>query len=156
MNLKPQTCCFTGSRQIPPGLAPILKEKTEKIILGLLPSGVRFFGVGGALGYDTIAAECVLDLRAVFPQIRLILILPCLDQSKNWGAENVRRYNLIKSKADKVVYTSGPYTRSCMFRRNRHLVDNSSICVAYCPHATGGTAYTVGYAKKRGLPVIFL
>lgn len=41
-----------------------------------------------------------------------------------------------------------------MFRRNRYLVDNSSICIAYLTKNKGGTAYTVDYAKKLGVTVI--
>ena len=62
-------------------------------------------------------------------------------------------YEDIKSKADKVVYTSQEYTRGCMHKRNRHLVDNSSACIAYLTESKGGTAYTVDYAKKNGLTV---
>ena len=41
-----------------------------------------------------------------------------------------------------------------MAKRNRHLVDNSSVCVAYLTRSGGGTAYTVEYAKKHGLKII--
>ena len=43
-----------------------------------------------------------------------------------------------------------------MHKRNRHLVDHSSICVCYLTEDRGGTAYTVNYAKKQGLKVINL
>lgn len=56
----------------------------------------------------------------------------------------------------KVVYTSEEYTRGCMFKRNRHLVDNSSICIAYLTESKGGTAYTVNYAKQKKIQVINL
>lgn len=41
-----------------------------------------------------------------------------------------------------------------MHKRNRYLVDNSSVCVCYLTEDTGGTAYTVNYAIKSGLKVI--
>lgn len=40
-----------------------------------------------------------------------------------------------------------------MHRRNRHLVDNSGVCVCYLTRNSGGTAYTVNYAKKQGVNV---
>jgi hypothetical protein len=40
-----------------------------------------------------------------------------------------------------------------MHKRNRHLVDNSSACIAYLTESKGGTAYTVDYAEKHGLTV---
>ena len=60
------------------------------------------------------------------------------------------------SGADKVVYISQDYTPDCTFQRNRHLVDNSSVCICYLTKHTGGTAYTVNYAKKKGCRVINL
>ena len=36
------------------------------------------------------------------------------------------------------------------------MVDSSAVCIAYCTRKTGGTAYTVRYALKKGLQVINL
>ena len=41
-----------------------------------------------------------------------------------------------------------------MYKRNRHLVDNSGICVCYLTKDKGGTAYTVEYEKQKGLQII--
>lgn len=41
-----------------------------------------------------------------------------------------------------------------MHKRNRHLVNDSSVCVCYQTRLGGGTAYTVGYAKEKGLAII--
>ena len=68
----------------------------------------------------------------------------------------IRCYEEIKSQADKVVYTSHDYFQGCMFKRNRHLVNGSSVCIAYLTQEKGGTAYTVNYAKEQGLAVINL
>ena len=40
-----------------------------------------------------------------------------------------------------------------MHKRNRHLVDNSSACIAYLTESKGGTAYTVDYADKHDLTI---
>lgn len=63
-------------------------------------------------------------------------------------------FDFIPFKADKVVYTSQEYTRGCMHKRNRHLVDNSSACISYLTENKGGTFYTVNYAKSKGVEVI--
>ena len=55
-----------------------------------------------------------------------------------------------------MVYTSQEYTKGCMHKRNRHLVDHSSVCVCYLTKKDGGTAYTVDYAERQGLEVINL
>jgi len=155
--MREKTCCFTGHRNLPTGWSRWkLTVKLEKAIAVQLKKGVQFFGVGGALGFDTLAAQTVLKFRKKCPEIKLILVLPCLTQTRGWPAKDVEEYERIKAQADKVVYTSQEYTRGCMFKRNRHLVDNSSVCICYLTKNHGGTAYTVDYAEKRGLEVINL
>ena len=68
----------------------------------------------------------------------------------------MQEYERIKALADKVVYTSQEYTKGCMHKRNRHLVDHSSVCVCYLTKKDGGTAYTVDYAEKQGLEIFNL
>ena len=68
----------------------------------------------------------------------------------------IAEYERIMKAADKVTYTSEQYYSGCMHKRNRHLVDNSSVCVCYLTESTGGTAYTVEYAHKNNLTVINL
>ena len=109
---------------------------------------------GGALGFDTLAALVVLNLKSEFPQIRLILVLPCKEQTKGWDKKDKKIYGQILGKADKAVYTSEHYKRGCMHKRNRYLVDNSGVCMCCKTKSSGGTAYTVDYANQRGLEII--
>lgn len=154
--MRSHTCCFTGHRQIPPGKQAEIVERLERVIISLYQRGVRFYGAGGARGFDALAAQTVLRLRENCPGMKLILVLPCLTQTRGWPAVDVAEYERIKGLADKVVYTSQAYTAGCMHKRNRHLVDNSSVCVCYLTQDSGGTAYTVRYARNRGLEVINL
>lgn len=149
--MKERTACFTGHRTIPFLQRRKIEKRTEEALIEAIKQGYRFFGAGGALGFDTLAAQTVLRLKKTYPQIKLILVLPCLSQTRGWRPEDIAEYERIKAAADKVVYTSQEYTRDCMFKRNRHLVDNSSLCIAYLTENTGGTAYTVDYARSKGL-----
>ena len=149
--MKERTACFTGHRTIPFLQRRKIEKRTEDALIEAIKQGYRFFGAGGALGFDTLAAQTVLRLKKTYPQIKLILVLPCLSQTRGWRPEDIAEYERIKAAADKVVYTSQEYTRDCMFKRNRHLVDNSSLCIAYLTENTGGTAYTVDYARSKGL-----
>ena len=154
--MKNQTVCFTGHRKIPPEQVDALTRQLKSTLIQLISDGYRYFGAGGALGYDTLAAQTVLELKTQYPDVKLILVLPCLSQTRGWSARDIEIYEDIKNKADKVVYTSQEYTKGCMHKRNRHLVDNSSVCVCYLTESTGGTAYTVDYARKNKLTVINL
>lgn len=154
--MKNQTCCFSGHRKIPKEQYSVLKNTLQNCIISLINSGVLYFGSGGAIGFDTLAAETVISLRKKYPQIRLIMVYPCKTQTRFWEPKDIKTYEKIKSKSDKVVYMSTEYTPACMFERNRHLIDNSSYCICYLTEAKGGTAYTVNYARKKGLNVINL
>lgn len=153
--LRKKTACFTGHRHIPPEELEGIKGRLEKTIIDLYGKGIIYYGAGGARGFDSLAAETVLRLRDNgYPRLRLILVLPCLNQTKGWRAEDIARYNEIKQQANKTVYTSREYTPGCMYKRNRHLVDNSSVCICYQTQPKGGTAYTVHYARDCGLDIL--
>jgi len=152
--MKDKTCCFTGHRKISFLQAAAIRRGLEQAVEASIQKGYLYFGAGGALGYDTIAAQTVLKLREKYPQIKLILVLPCRTQTRGWKQADIDEYERIMAAADKVTYTSEEYTRGCMHKRNRHLVDNSSLCICYLTERSGGTAYTVDYAKKNGLDII--
>lgn len=146
--------CFTGHRDINyftyHKIPKILKPKLEEYIA----KGIFRFRAGGAVGFDTIAALCVLDLKKKYPHIKLELILPCRDQDKYFRDLDKKVYAKILKKADLVEYIGERYTSGCMHARNRALVNESSVCIAYCNDSKGGTAYTMSYALSHGLEVV--
>jgi len=149
--------CFSGHRDIPEGEREALTVRLEAALTRLIEGRFDCFYAGGAIGFDTMAAEAVLRLRVRHPHIRLCLVLPCHGQEARWSAENRLTYDRIRDAADLVLYTSPHrYTPGCMQQRDRSLVDRSSVCLCYLAHPTGGTAYTVAYARRRGLSVINL
>ena len=152
--MKEKTVCFTGHRTIPMLKKWKIEKKLKETLEALIDNGYCYFGAGGALGFDTIAAQTVLGLKKKHPEIKLILVLPCKNQTRGWEEKDVSVYESIIEQADKLVYTQEHYDRGCMFKRNRHLVDNSSVCVAYLTEEKGGTAYTVNYANQKGVKVI--
>lgn len=153
MCMREKTCCFTGHRSISSFKQDEIARDLEIAIERAINSGYCYFGAGGAQGFDTIAENTVLKLKESYPYIRLILVLPCKDQTRGWTENAKKEYDRILQKADKIVYISEHYTRSCMHTRNRHLVDHSSLCICYLRKESGGTAYTVDYAKRRGLRI---
>lgn len=152
---KLKTCCFTGHRIIPKMGRSEIENQTLKICEELIARGYENFITGGALGYDTLAAECVLELKKKYENIKLIIAVPCKGQSDNWNARDRLIYDDILSRADEVRVLSESYTSGCMQRRNRFMVDSSSVCVAYVQRASGGTFYTVSYAVECGCEIIF-
>lgn len=152
--MRDKTCCFTGHRKIPANLRALIAVEIEKRIVELIDQGYIIFETGGALGFDTVAAQVVLRVRNRYPYIRLVLVLPCRNQTDGWGEHYRRMYDYILNAADNVIYTSEVYTKGCMYKRNRRLVDDSSVCICWLKRLSGGTMYTVNYAKENGVKII--
>ncbi len=117
--MRERTGCFTGHRQIPEKDYAVIEEKLEQTIVKLYNNGIIRYCAGGALGFDTLAAETVLRLRDTYSELRLILVLPCKDQARGWKAKDVDKYEKIRQRADETVYTSEIYATGCMHKRNR-------------------------------------
>ena len=147
------TCCFTGHRTLYKPASEISAE-LDKIVREMYERGYRNFCCGGAVGFDTLAEKAVLALREEHDDVRLVLILPCLDQTKKWKAQDVAVYEEILTLADEIIYTSERFTPFCMHVRNRRLIDESSVCIAYLVTDSGGTFSTVEYATKMGVEII--
>ena len=151
---KSKTLFFTGHRNIYKTDGSRHYEALEKVIISFIDKGYKNFISGGALGFDTMAAECIIKLKEEGADITLIFMLPCRDQDAKWSEWERKKYRKMLTQADKVIYIREDYTRTCMFERNRAMADASSACIAYCTKQTGGTAYTVSYATQKDLPVV--
>lgn len=150
------TCCFTGHRFIPDDERDGVLKNLGRSIGEMIANGVVYFICGGALGFDTMAASAVIDARRYHGNIKLIVIIPCKNQSASWTCRDRREYDRILSEADGTVCLSDKYYDGCMQARNRRMVDISGKCIAYMRHKCGGTAYTVKYAEKSGLNIVYL
>ena len=153
---KGMTVCFTGHRQIPYAAAVAIPALLDRVLTDLCERGATTFRAGGAIGFDTVAALKVLELKERYPHIRLELILPCRNQTEYWEETAVRTYQYILNRADSHLFLFDTYFDGCMLERDRRLVDGSEVCVAFCKRSRGGTAYTFTQALRAGLEVINL
>ena len=151
-----KTCCFTGHRIIK--ITPELAQRLKDTIIELIEQGVTDFYNGGAIGFDMLCAETVIELKAEYPDIKLHLLLPCPpeEQVKGWNKAQIARYNEILQAADSVTVLSEHYTDDCMKQRNERLVELSDCCICYCTNPRSGTGQTVRMAREKGIDVINL
>lgn len=158
------TCCFTGHR---PSKLPwrqdecdrrcvMLKEKIYDIVSALYGSGIHHFICGMALGCDTYFAEILFRLREEHRDITIEAALPCETQSARWSEVDRNRYFRMIADCDYETLIQHGYTRDCMIKRNKYMVDNSSVLIAVYNGTLGGTMQTINYAKKKGLEIIEL
>ena len=152
--MRKHTCCIVGNRLLPRGQADEISARLEEKILKLVSFGVTRFFTGGGLGFDTLAAQTVLRVRAADPSVTLALVLPSRDQAAKWPAPAVETYESIKSQADEIIYTSETASRGHILKRNRFMVDESDYCLTHLTKASGRTAQTVRYAERTDHVVI--
>ena len=153
-DLRQRTCCFTGHREIREEDLLAILERTEQVVRRLIEKGVAFFGVGGAVGYDTEAAKLLCRLRATdYPHIKVILVYPFEGFTSRWSGEQRAEYARLLPQYDKAVCVAQRASREAYLKRDRHLVNGSAYCMAYCTRNSGGTAYTLRYAQQEGLKI---
>ena len=160
-----KVCAFTGHRpkSFPWGYEEsardclLLKEVIEAQITALAEQGVTDFLSGMAQGVDLWSSQIVLDLQKKNPALKLHCVLPCKGQESKWTASAQERYRSILAQANEVVYVGQEYNRDCMLKRNRYLVDHSSILLAvYNGTWRSGTGATVRYAQKLNREIIII
>lgn len=151
-----RTVCFTGHRLIDPFdeamLMPLLEEQIEQQIR----RGAVHFRAGGAIGFDTLAALCVLKLRKKHPKIKLELFLPCPTQNAKWNERDTRIYREILELADAYRFVSPHYFSGVYRLRNEQMLEGSQVCIAYLKGSEGGTYQTCVSALRRGIELINL
>ena len=153
---KMYSCCFSGHRY----MSHLELEKASENISLMFPilakKKIYRFYSGGALGFDLAAAATVINYKKIYPEFQLILALPCENHTRDWSLPDISLFNKIMERADSTVYVSDKYARGCMQKRNRYMVDRSSICICWLSKQSGGTFNTAVYARKNGIDVINL
>ncbi len=147
-----KTCAFTGHRILYKNFD---EKKVEKKILSVVKEGYKVFLCGMALGFDLTCAKIIIKLKEKF-DVKLVACIPCVNQDKGYNLKQKEEYAEILSKADEKIVLEQNYTPTCMQKRNKFMVDNSSLVIAYLCQERGGTVNTVNYAIKQNKQVIYV
>ena len=164
MPARQESCCFTGHR---PTKLPwrynetdprclVLKQRIADAVETAYEEGYRHFLCGMAMGCDLYFCEAVLDLRRRHDDVTLEAAIPCATQANTWPAAQRERYRCLLNQCDYETMVSTEYSPSCMQRRDRYMVDHSSLLIAAFDGSAGGTRYTVEYALRRQISVVDL
>ena len=129
------------------------KNSLKEDFIKFIDKGFDTFLIGMALGFDTLCFKTLLELKKDYKNVKLIACIPCKSQSYKFTKTQKEDYENMLSLADEKVVLSEEYTPTCMQKRNKFMVDNASILLAYIYKDYGGTASTVKYAIKQNVPV---
>ena len=128
---------FCGHREV---------QEPEKVrkwlyetVSGLILEGADVFYLGGYGGFDRMALSAVNKAKEAHPGLRAILVLPYLNSSMDLDAYDGSIYPPL----EKVP------RRYAISRRNRWMVDQADVVVAYVIHEWGGAATTLRYAEAK-------
>ena len=125
-----------------------MKEEIENLIC----QGCKTFLCGGALGFDLLCGEMVVEIKEKKPDTELIVVFPCRTVSQ----KILKSYEKIIETADQVLFLSETYFRGCYHKRNRYMVDHSDFVISYCRKSQGGSYYTREYARSKDVTLIDL
>lgn len=106
------------------------------------------------MGFDTWAAEDILELKRENKLLSLEAAIPFPQQADSWPEYAKRRRKYILKRSDVLTTVSNHYDRDVFFARNRYMVDHADVLVCAFDGVKGGTAYTVDYALKKNKIVI--
>lgn len=105
---------------------------------------------GMALGWDTIVADAALQLGIPFDAY-----CPFPGQPTRWSKADIQHYNYLLDKADNIKMCSKYYSNQAYLKRDEAMVNDADGVIALWnpEQKTGGTFYTVKYAKRLSKPV---
>ncbi len=149
--MKLYSCALTGHRDLPPDFD---KNALCYALEDLIKEGIGLFYCGMARGFDLSAFECLSVLKRKYP-VEIEACIPYAGQERGFSAEEKRKYLRFVGECTRKTVLSDHYYAGCLLARNRYMVDRADVVFAFCKEKTGGTAYTVNYAKTKNIPVRF-
>ena len=144
-NTMGKVCAFFGHRVI----GADISSQLEQAVRIAITNGATTFWVGGYGAFDSYAAGCVRRLKKEYPQISLDLILAYLSIGKHALADAY----------DSTIYPEGLELvpqRFAISKRNRWIVDNYDMIIAYVRSTYGGAYTALRSAKRKGIHVVNL
>lgn len=136
------TVTFCGHRTI--DRPTEVKSWLEEVVRSLILQGSNKFLLGGYGAFDLMSAHVVHALKAEFPSVESTLVLAYLSTDTDLHLYDNSLYPPLENVPP----------RYAISRRNRWLIENSDVVVAYVQHSWGGAATTLSYAKRKGKAVI--
>ncbi|MFK7692060.1 SLOG family protein [Paenibacillus sp. HJGM_3] len=145
-----------------PGVA-IIKKAITKQLIALLEEGLEWVIVSGQWGVELWAAEAALALKPNYPQLRLAVITPFLEQDEKWSEEKRGIYSRVVQQADYVgSVTKTKYEGTWQFvEKDKFLLRNSdALLLLYDEEMAGSPRFikrqAEQMAERREYPIFVI
>lgn len=151
MSEREKVVALTGHRELDDFDENELAYELER----LTEEGYTAFLCGMAQGFDLLALKLLVALKQK-KKLYLEACVPFEGHENSLSRATRERYLELLSACDRKTVLFPAYCAGCYLARDRYMVDCADLVLAHCEKETGGTAYTVNYAKKRGVPVRYI
>jgi uncharacterized phage-like protein YoqJ len=133
-----------------------IKAAIKKALQPMIEEELEWILISGQLGVELWAAEVVFDLQSEYPELKLAVITPFLEQESKWNETNKEWYETILMQADFVdSVTKKVYEKPWQFRlKNHFFVEKSDgLLLLYDNEKEGSPKYlyelAVEYKQKH-------
>ncbi|MFY4776032.1 DUF1273 domain-containing protein [Metabacillus sp. RGM 3146] len=129
-----------------------IKKALRKRLQQMLEEGLEWVVISGQLGVELWAAEEVFSLQEEYPELKLAVLTPFLNQESNWNEANKEIYEGILAQADFVdAISKREYEKPWQFRmKNQFLVQKTDgLLLVYDEENPGSPKFLLETAKSR-------
>jgi len=137
-----------------------IKSAIKKSLLPMVEEGLEWVLISGQLGVELWAAEVVFELQMEFPDLKLAVITPFLDQQASWKENNKEWYESVLAQADFIdSVTKKGYEKPWQFRlKNQFFIEKSEgLLLLYDQEKDGSPKYlyemALEYQKKHSYSI---
>lgn len=121
-----------------------VRKRLTNEIQELLRAGYRKFYLGGYGDSNNLAAAVLDEMKEDYPDMERLLILPYPDRQVDASLYDGTLYPPLENVPK----------RFAISRRNKWMVEKSSVIIACVDHDWGGAAKTLEHAVRKGLRII--
>jgi len=117
------------------------------ILQGEVGDGYADFYLGGYGFFDSFAWECCRRYQSEHPNVSLVFVTPYLNVDRS-----------VKGLYDSSVYPplEDKPRKFAISYRNKWMVENADLVIAYVDHSYGGAYATLQHAKRKKKAIINL
>ncbi|MEH7331330.1 DUF1273 domain-containing protein [Neobacillus drentensis] len=118
-----------------------IKVAIKKALMPMAEEGLEWVLISGQLGVELWAAEVVFEMQSEFPELKLAVITPFLDQQVSWNETNKEWYESILAQADFIdSVTKKGYEKPWQFRlKNQFFIEKSDGMLLLYDHEKEGS-----------------
>ena len=139
------TCCFLGHKDTPSTIATELENVLTDLIVN---HGVDSFLMGHQGAFDYMALGAVRKLKERYPHVTYNVALAYMPGKKEEGSAWAPEESVYPEGLEAI------HPRYAISWRNKWMVDESDVVVAYVKHSWGGAAKYVEYASRKKKTII--